>query len=81
MEFGILAMELSGCIFISSQRERARVRVRRRSWNFKTERQHLDVTAEMLMELFGLRATEAAARLGVSTGTFQRMCRRLGIAK
>lgn len=60
---------------------RARVRVRRRAWNFKTEREHPDVTAEMLMELFGLRATDAAARLEVSTSTFQRMCRRLGIAK
>ena len=60
---------------------RAYVRVRRRAWNFKTEVPHLKVTAEMVMELFPLRATEAAAVLGVSKSTFQRTCRRLGIAK
>lgn len=60
---------------------RGYVRVRRRTWNFKTEVPHLKVTAEMVMELFPLRATEAAAVLGVSKSTFQRTCRRLGIVK
>ena len=60
---------------------RAYVRVRRRSWTFKTEVPHVHVTAEMVMELMPLRATEAAALLGVSKSTFQRTCRRLGIAK
>jgi len=57
-----------------------RLRPRRRTWDRNRElHEEVDLTAEALTALFGLRMADAARSLGVSPTTLKIVCRRLGI--
>jgi hypothetical protein len=59
-----------------------RLRPRRRTWDRNRELQEeVDLTAEALTALFGMRMADAARSLGVSRTTLKIVCRRLGIER
>ncbi len=58
------------------------LRPRRRTWDRNRElRETVDLTAEALTALFGMRAPDAARSLGIGVSTFKKICRRLGIER
>jgi hypothetical protein len=59
-----------------------RLRPRRRTWDQNRElHEEVDLTAEALTALFGMRMADAARSLGVSPTTLKIVCRRLGIER
>ena len=59
-----------------------RLRPRRRTWDRNRElHEEVDLTAEALTALFGMRMADAARSLGVSPTTLKIVCRRLGIER
>jgi hypothetical protein len=58
------------------------LRPRRRTWDRNRElRETVDLTAEALTALFGMRAPDAARSVGIGVSTFKKICRRLGIER
>ena len=59
-----------------------RLRPRRRTWDRNRElHEEVELTAEALTGLFGMRMEDAARSLGVSATTLKIACRRLGIER
>ena len=59
-----------------------RLRPRRRTWDRNRElHEEVDLTAEAVTALFGMRMADAARSLGVSPTTLKIVCRRLGIER
>jgi hypothetical protein len=58
------------------------LRARHRTWDRNREpHEAVDLTAEALTALFGMRAPDAARSLGIGVSTFKKICRRLGIER
>lgn len=79
---GICRKRMAGSMAAGEADTAVRLRPRRRTLDRNPELlEEVDVTAEALTGLFGMRVADAARSLGVSPTTLKTVCRRLGIER